>query len=162
MSELESDSAQRCLAREWVAERVGWGVFAMMLAAGMAGLLGPGVLTHARQTSATGTLAVQFDQVVRSDAPAVIVLSIENVPQDEPVTIAFSRAFLDDTKRDVVSPLPLSQSQTATDILWHFAPSKEGQRFQVTIRYEYDSAGSYTPRATFAGEQVNFPQLVLP
>jgi hypothetical protein len=162
MEDLDGPDAQRRQAREWLAERIGWGVIALLLAAGMLGLLGPGVLSHAKQSSSSGMLGVQYDQVVRSDAPTELILTIEKVAAEGPVVLQLSRDFLAETKRDAVTPHPLSQAQTESDITWNFAPPSQGQRFQITIRYQYDAPGYYASHATSGGEQVRFSQVVLP
>jgi hypothetical protein len=162
MDELDGPAAQRLQSREWLAERIGWGVVGLLLTAGMLGLLGPGILSHANQSSASGVLGVQYDQVVRSDAPTELTLTIEKVPTEGPVVLQLSRYFLKESKRDAVTPQPLSQSQTESDVVWNFSSPTKGQRFQVTIRYQYDAPGYYASYATVAGDQVRFTQFVLP
>ena len=127
--------------RDWLAQRVGWVVIAAMLLAALAGLMGPGPLSHT--TRGDGRyLTVEYDRFVRHGARTAVTFRI--APQaagDGRVRIAIDRRFLvaNDLQRLVPDPGATRGRNDTVEFIYDVVP---GVALLVRWTVEPDRLGS--------------------
>ena len=91
--DLEQDAG--AVRRTWRFERIGWGVIAVAIIGGLAGAFGDGPLSSASVVSADRRVGVQFERVVRYNAPST--LEVRLAPDrvgDTIVTVSLDTAYV--------------------------------------------------------------------
>jgi hypothetical protein len=117
---LEISEDMRYQRREWVVQRVGWGLMAGFVAAGAAGLFGSGPL--ARAAVDTGGLRVEYDRYARLDAPTEMTIEATDARSD--LRIWISRDFLAATEVEHITPEPDSTELHADRVVHVFRGTK--------------------------------------
>lgn len=139
---LEQPANLRAVRLELLAERVGWTALALILLAGLLGLLGPGPLSHRIQESNDGQLSVEFYAVERYAAPAKLTIRFADPERrDRMVRIAVSRQFTDEIDLEEILPEPESTTMLSHQIVYAFRISDLGDGGSVIIRYKHDDWG---------------------
>lgn len=100
--------------RNWRAQRVGWTLLGVLIAAGLAGLLGRGPLSNVNAHGGKG-LEVEYERFVRHGAQTDVRVRVTQPPAGH-VRIAISRAYLDSLNLQQVVPSP-TQVQSSGDYL---------------------------------------------
>jgi len=103
--QVEEDPAhQRC---EWRFERTGWILMALLLVAGLLGLLGYGPLSKA-QAGMPGTLTVAYDRLQRASAPTEYRFQVApSLARRGELRLRFDDALLDEIEVNSILPEPL-------------------------------------------------------
>ena len=92
--------------REWRAERTGWVVMAVLLAAGLLGLLGYGPLSRT-QVGTPGTLSVHYDRLQRSSAPTEYRFDIDpSLIRQGELRLRFDQVLLEEIEMRSILPEP--------------------------------------------------------
>jgi hypothetical protein len=102
--QIEEDRAYQ--RREWRFERIGWGLMALVLLAGLLGLLGYGPLSRT-QAGTPGVLTVAYDRLQRSSAPTDY--RFEAAPalaRDGQLRLRFDNALLEEVEMNSILPEP--------------------------------------------------------
>lgn len=94
--------------REWVAQRIGWALLALVLIAGVLGLFGDGPLAHRSLENEAAVL--EYDRFIRNEADARWRVEIKDVAPGESVRIAIDAAFASHYEFRSIQPTPLSAS----------------------------------------------------
>src|SRR5690242_8532320 len=93
---IQIDVDRRHSRREWRIERIGWAVMAVLLAAGLLGLLGYGPLSQAR-AGEPGTLSVTYDRLQRASAPSEYHFTVApSLARDGELRLRFDDTLLDE------------------------------------------------------------------
>ena len=160
---LERDQREPVLQREWRFERLGWGMLALILAAGVFGVFGDGVVATASSRSADGAVVLRYGRIIRRDAPAELELRLAAAPvADSVVVISLSEDYLGgmDVERVVPEPILVRASSGRVEHhLLRLAPPRP-----MVVRFSVRANAIGTRRAAFAvdGRVLSFRQLVLP
>ena len=144
--------------------RLGWLVFAGLLLAALAGLLGPGPISS-RRAEAGPALLVEYQRFVRNHAPAD--LRIRVVPQagQENIRLLVGHAFLEATELTNVKPEPEAVEVTPEGHVYVFEAAQLGSEPTLILyRYQPDGAFADIPvrMALEGGPEVGFHQFVYP
>lgn len=137
--EVEEDMAfQRS---NWLAERIGWAVMAVVVLAAALGVFSAGPLSWTTAQDAPGTVVVDYERFLRHTAP--VTMKVKIAPQAataEGVTLEIDEAFAEAFRITEIRPQP-AQSSTIADgmrfrfdtapnapatIYFHLSPEKIG------------------------------------
>jgi len=102
-SQKESLPFQR---REWVVQRIGWVVFALILLAGLLGLFGDGPLAH--RVAASPALQIEYDWLIRRDSPTTWKLTPRVPPKDGHYRVALDADWAQHFRMHGIQPEPAS------------------------------------------------------
>ena len=119
--------------REWKIKRVCWAGMALLLSAGLMGLLGSGPLSSATLISENG-LQLKYDKVARFEAPSIFELTIP--AGKEPVSIALNDGFLVRVQIERIEPTPAEMALADGKHVWTFRrlESNEKSKLRVVFR----------------------------
>lgn len=144
--------------------RLGWVVFAALLLAALAGLLGPGPLSS-RTAEAGPALAADYQRFVRNHAPADLRIRVVPPAGQDSIRLLVGNAFLEATELTRIKPEPSSVEVTPEGHVYVFeAPELGAEEALILYRYQPDGAFSDIPVriALAGGPEVSFRQFVYP
>jgi len=160
---LELNEDERALWREWRFERGGWGVIALVLAAGFAGLFGDGALAAASATSADGATVARYERIVRHGAPSDITLRLApGTGRDSIVIVSLDEEYLRDVDVLHVSPEPLRVRAAAGRVEYHLLRLDPSRPMTVVLSVEPGAAGKRHAVVGTDEGTLDLRQLVLP
>lgn len=142
--------------REWVVQRIGWTVMALLLAAALAGVFSSGPLSET--TARAGSYEVEYDRFARYSARTKLVLTIDrDVPiGDLPVRI--SHTFIDAHRIEAITPEPMSMSDTGDAVEFVF----DGSSTRIEFRLEPDVVGSHEGELRIGADVMRLSQFIYP
>ena len=149
---------------EEIFHKLGWVMFAGLLLAALAGLLGPGPLSS-RTAEVSPALSVEYDRFVRNHAPADLRIRVLPVAGSDTIRFLVGNSFLQATDLTRVKPEPDAVEVTPEGHVYVLrTPRLEGGTTLILYRYEPDSAFSDIPVriAIEGGPEVRFRQFVYP
>lgn len=142
---------------EWIVQRIGWSVMALLLLAALLGAFGSGPLSDAEATS--GELSLEYERVLRFESPHTMSLSVP--AGEDGAELLLGREFLERVEIRSVTPEPDTWEWTGDGAVLRFAAS--GSPVEVSIEYEPGSLGPMTLAVrSGTGESLEATQLVLP
>ena len=144
--------------------RLGWLIFAGLLLAALAGLLGPGPLSS-RTAEAGPALAADYRRFVRNHAPEDLRIRVVPPAGQGSIRLLVNNAFLEATELRNVKPEPDAVEVTPEGHVYVFeAPRLGSEEALILYRYEPDGAFSDIPVriALDGGPEVSFLQFVYP
>lgn len=157
----ERDPGRR--RREWRLERLGWLVMALVVAAGLLGAFGGGLLSRGEARGPDG-LVLEYARLARMEAPEELRLLLP--APVSPATLRISSAFLLRARLVEVDPPPLEVRVRADERELLFGVERRGApigAFPVVLRVQYAAIG--TARGWVAadgGARVPFAVFVYP
>lgn len=147
--------------RDWRFQRVGWAVLALLVVAGLAGLLGPGPLSNADARGGR-SLQVEYERFVRHGDQSDLRVSVAQ-PQSGEVRVAISREYLEAVKLQQVLPSPTRVQASGQMLVYVFEHSAGGASMQATFVVQPDRVGTHLARiALDDGSSVSIRQFTYP
>ncbi|MFN2595808.1 MAG: hypothetical protein ABR563_01210 [Pyrinomonadaceae bacterium] len=149
----------------WVAQRVGWALLALLLAASVAGLFGPGLIGRAHAADSASRLRVEYERFERKQAESSIRIEIgAGAAQNGEARVWLSREFLDRVQIHQITPEPESVETAGGRVAYVFRVADPTQPVGVTFHFEPEFAGRLPGSAGLGdgSSQVNFDQFVYP
>ena len=122
--------------RSWRIKRVGWALMALLIAAALAGFLGPGPYSKAT-AQGPGGLTVEFDKITRYNAPAHLHLTVPGGKED--LELSLPAEFVKQIEMEHVDPEPKETRLDGEKHTWIF-PRKEASS-QIFINYRPQAFG---------------------
>jgi len=110
--------------REWIAERVGWSLQALVAVVALVGLLGYGPLSRASVTDAAHRLSVEFERFQRATVTSRFIFRISS--PTEPLVLRLGPSFTSQFEIDSLQPIPVRSTQSSDGLLFTFAPPPSG------------------------------------
>jgi hypothetical protein len=163
IEDLESPEHINWHQREWLAERIGWGAIAAVLAAALLGLLGSGPLSSRRDASTDGALAVEYEGIHRRAAPARLKIHFTPANGKQEQQLAISKSFSDAATIEQIVPEPVVIHERPGELLFTLKSDDASESAEVTIHYRYQQFGSFAHEVRIAGkESLVIRQWVLP
>jgi hypothetical protein len=162
--ELQIDQDLAFEARFWVVQRVAWGVMALVILAGVAGLFGAGPLSDARVGSADGSLELEYERFARFHAPTTLRLRLDADGSGEALkAVWLDRQYVDGLAIEQVTPRPEAVEVDADALRYLFRVADRGGPVEVTFQLKPERIGPLSGRAGLVdGPSVSFRQLVYP
>jgi hypothetical protein len=133
--------------REWLVQRIGWVLMALVIVAGALGLFGDGPL--AQRKAANSALQIEYDSLLHRNAQTTWVLTVRAPPREGRYRLALDASWARQFRIDDIEPRPQStapdggrwiyefrsQEGRATPILFHVEPRSIG-RFEGSVQLE--------------------------
>jgi hypothetical protein len=149
--------------RSWRVQRVGWVLMALLVLAGLAGLLGSGPLSHAKAVHEDGVMAVEYQRFARWMAPTQIKVHFgPQAVRDGEVRIWLDRRYVEKTKIEPVVPQPQKVEVGPDRLTYVFAAQAAPGPGTVAFHLEFTTFGLVEGRAGVAGAEIGFRHLVYP
>ncbi len=148
---LEIDAPLRFQHRTWVVQRIGWGVFALLIVAALAGLFGSGPLST-RTAGSPADLQVTYERFARLHAPTTFEIRADGrLTRDDTLTIALSGDAVRGLELTSTMPPPDSTSVVQDGVLLRFRTDSRPGEITVVLHTKPQKSGSLTSRVTIAG-----------
>jgi hypothetical protein len=135
--------------REWIVQRIGWGLMIATGGAALAGLLGPGPLSRREEGKVGEALYVEYQRFGRCQAPAELKIFCRPKGQKE-FALSFDRPFIEGNEIIEISPEPLEASAKGDRYVYRFS-GDEGQEQLVVFRLEAAKFGRARSKVTLDG-----------
>lgn len=160
-SELDQAEVLASQRREWKAERVGWGIMALILALGALGGFGGGPLAHASRSS--GSTEFAFDRLVRHGVPTELRLTVSpSAIVGDRITVSLDWAYLQGIDFRDVRPTPISSTSVEDQLIFEFSASA-GKTGDIVFEIEPRDIGKQSGRIGISdGTTLEFEQIVFP
>lgn len=150
--------------REWVVQRVGWVVIALLLLAGLLGLFGKGPLGRGEAGDPAGQLSLRFDRIdhYQADSKLAIHAGPDAVQGDE-LRLTLNQSYLDRIEVAAISPEPVSVELAGDKQVFIFKVADPAQGSDVLFQYRFAKIGSATGQLGLeGGSELSFKQFVYP
>ena len=133
---LELDDDEKFHRKNWVAERVGWGVLFIVILAGLGGAMGRGPMGE--KTVQTGSLKLHYDRVMRRSAPGTIHVRLTSLPVADSVIFSVSHSILDACQPERIVPMPVRtiSTQQGSIFVVRIAPGTDAAHIEITCTPE--------------------------
>jgi hypothetical protein len=162
--ELQIDQSLTYQKREWIFERVGWTVMALVVAAGLAGVFGRGPVSKTRASDPFESLALEYDRFLRYSDPTKLQVTLAPMSTaDETIRIWLAQEYLDSVEVLCIRPEPLRQELARDGQVFVFGVTEPRGPLRVTFHVKPDHVGSLAGQIRVgAYEPVSFEQFVYP
>jgi hypothetical protein len=148
--------------RQWMAERIGWTVMALLLMAAMAGAFGHGPLSKAEETSPDGSLRLEYERMARFRAPAELRVRLRPLPSAGDVSLSIPVSYLDGVSIEEVRPEPAAVHLQGETMVYRFSVAPGTQNMEVLFRFKMETAGRLAGSVAVEGASLPFSQFVFP
>ena len=140
--------------REWIVQRIGWGLMALIAIAALMGLLGPGPLSRKTAGKVGDRLHVEYQRFGRHQAPSQ--LKVYCRPEgEEHFELSLERRFIEASEIKAISPEP-EEARTEGDRYVYRFKRGEGEEHLVTFRIHGEQFGKASSKVTLdRGASVN-------
>ncbi|MBN1239385.1 MAG: hypothetical protein JXB36_12855 [Gammaproteobacteria bacterium] len=123
--------------RAWTVERIGWILFALIVAAALAGFFGTGAVSTTAVRSADGRLAVEYPRFARQQSPNTIRVAVEPSPSGErTLRLWVDRAYLQGLGLAQIVPRPQRTEAGADRIVMEFALAAAGEPVTILLNVQ--------------------------
>lgn len=125
----------------WPIQRIGWFLFALTIAAGLAGLLGTGPLASTTASGGSG-FEVEYERFTHRESPTTFTIHPGDTPLSDEGTleIAMSQSFISNYQIERIIPEPVNESMSGENLIYSFKVA-EGGPSTITIFVEAEDAG---------------------
>lgn len=145
-------------------QRIAWAVMAALVLLALAGAFGGGWLAQAQVAAADGSLTLDYDRVLRADAPTQLRLTLSrSASAGEIAELTLPSGYLEQIQVDAIVPPPLRARSGPDGITYAFGIASDGAPVAVVLSVTPRRAGLVHPSVALAGgPPVAFRQLILP
>lgn len=161
--ELELSDHAAFHKREQAFKRVGVVALYAVLLAALAGLFGSGPLSHASTRSVDGMVRVDYDRIVRANAPTSLRFHVRNSRRtDGTVNLWLDQSFAHSIMIEQIVPEPVQRRIVAGRLNVEMAASAADTAIDMAVTYRPKSLGSTVIGAGVDQGQVRMRQFVFP
>jgi hypothetical protein len=150
--------------KEWLFERIGWAVMALILLAALLGLLGPGPLSNATAGEEGGALWVNYQRFAHRSAPTTLEIHAgPGTAQDGRLRLWISRAVVGQNEVRSLQPQPEQASAVGDRFVYTFNVDDPGQEAVVFLHLEpHNYFRQQVALGVEGGPEVRFTQVLYP
>ncbi len=127
--------------KDWRVQRIGWGVLALILAAGFAGLFGQGPLSDATVRHGD-TLHVRYERFVRHGGPTHLTVRLASADPG-PLQVTISRQYLAAFHVKQILPAPVRVQAGDSDLVYTFDGPEQAGPVELKFFLQPESFGSH-------------------
>lgn len=125
--------------REWLVQRIGWVVIAVLLVAAMLGFFGPGPLSKTTASGGAGALSIEYYRFWRMASPMPLRIRIQPIANgQEEISMWISREYLEAMRVESVTPEP-ERVEAATDHFVYVFKLKDASS-AATVMFDLEPA----------------------
>lgn len=132
----------------------------LIILAGILGALGSGPLAHRRVQQ--GSIVLDYDRLVRSNAPTTLELTIEPTSPDRRVRVWLRQDYLGSVQLQHVVPQPVQSYSDSGRLVLEFVAGPGGGPSTIMLELEPDRIGNYQAALGSGSDSISFQQFVLP
>lgn len=155
--EIEEDVGYQ--RAEWVAQRIGWLIMAVVVVAAALGFAGTGPVSHRTSATADGVLEIRYERFVRRNAPAL--LRVQVAAGHDAVWIG--QSFLGQIRLVSMEPAPATAAPAGDRVTYRFDAGRAEGGFDLVIRFEPEAIGGSEGVVGVPGaDSLSFRQFVYP
>lgn len=164
VGDLEIDHDLRFQKREWAFERVAWVAMALLVLAGLLGLLGRGPMSNQTAASPDGTVTVEYERFLNHRASTTITVRVSgDVTVGRTFRLAINQDFLQGIQIIQITPTPDSTEAGEGRHLFVFNAADPGRATVVVIHLEPEGPTTLHGRISVpGGPPAAFAQVVYP
>jgi hypothetical protein len=160
--DLEIRQHKRFQQREWRLERVGWGLIAVFVLAGLLGLVGPGPLSTATARSDGGLVEVQYQRFTHWIADDTVEIHVAaDAVQADTFEVTLTGDWVQSADLNAITPEPSEQRSTPQGIVLEI-PVEDPAGADVQLSFRATSIGPLHATVTAGSESAQFSQFVWP
>jgi hypothetical protein len=142
MSEIDLKDDLKFQRAEWRVQRVGWILWAAILAAGFIGLLGPGPLSASRDADAGGNFSVNYDRFLHYHHPTQLRVNLgDSLPASTELELTLSQEYLDGLQIRRVEPEPVRSSIGKRGVVYTFSRTEAADAGVIVFHLEFHRIG---------------------
>ena len=112
-------------SRTWMAERIAWGILAIVVAAALLGVFSNGILSSAHVADREGAVVIDYQHFAHKTAMSHFTVHVARAP-GETVSVRLSRDFARFYDVESLYPQPLRSRGGAAGLELDFAPAAAG------------------------------------
>lgn len=147
--------------RDWMFERVGWGILYLIALLALAGLFSVGPLSVTVAGSPSANLKVEYQRFHRNGSLADMVLRI-NSTDDSTVHLHLNTEFMEAFMIEGMWPQPILSAGDADGVEFIYESSRS-RHFSIYVSLRPSRLGSVTAQARLRGQEaVSFHLFVYP
>jgi hypothetical protein len=148
--------------RQWVAERIGWTVMAVLLLAALTGILGRGPLSKAQASHPDGLLTLEYEWLARFQAPSELRVHLRPAPAAEEVFVSIPQSYLEGISVQEIEPEPASVRLGGDHLAYRFLVEPGTQSMEVRFRVKMETVGRLAGSVASEDVSVSFRQFIFP
>jgi hypothetical protein len=154
------DSFQK---NEWLVQRLGWIVWVLILAAGIAGLLGPGPLSSIESRASDDSLTVKYDRFLHYHHPTQLELALGSIePPPRELQVKLNGKLLDRIQIQRIEPEP-ERTELGDGVIYTFLRSGSSSAGSIVFHVDFERFGRSRGTIGVVGhESVAVNQFVYP
>jgi hypothetical protein len=160
---LEVNEDRDYQRREWRIEHIGYAIWAVILAAALAGAFGSGPLSDRERKSADGSLYARYEGIDRLHSEFEILLRFARPPvRDGAVRLAVGAGILQDVVIERVQPASARVTNATGRLIYEFPAADP---VEMTVRLVFRASRFGRHEFVFSlenGAEVRCPIVVLP
>lgn len=143
--QVENDPAfQR---RTWQIQRIGWAIFAILVLAALAGLLGSGPLSRVEAGSESAGLRIGYERFARLHAATELVIRADRrLARNDELVILLSGAAVDGLELSSSMPPPDGTGVAADGVLLRFRTDRQPGELTIVLHTKPRRAGVLASR----------------
>jgi hypothetical protein len=126
---------------EWRLQRLGWLIWATLLGAGLAGLLGPGPLSRQTATSRDGSLTVVYDKYVHFEHPLTVEATMLTGGDDQALRLHLSQSLLERVQIERIEPTPAAERLTPDGVQYDFSTVPGATKVTAAFHFVFQKMG---------------------
>jgi hypothetical protein len=147
-------------SREWLAQRIGWVLLALILVAAMTGVFGQGPL--ADRTLVQGPVTVEYQRFTRRNSDARWQITLRDAAANGTVDVSIDARFAANFEIKAVHPEPAAVAQSNGQWVYSFATREAGE-VMVDFEIRPHKVGRHAGTITVSGAPTfHLSQLVYP
>ena len=145
----------------WRIERVGFLALLLLVLATLLGLFSRGPLSHAREQTISGSLALDYQRYLRNGATSGLVLMVSGQAGKD-LDVQISGDLLEAVTLEGMAPAPVaSATYEGSGLALRLRPDAAG-RARVHLAFRADGVGLYRSTVSANGESLSLHQFIYP
>jgi hypothetical protein len=164
IGDMEISQDLRHEQREWLMERLGWLVMALLLAAALAGLLGSGPVSTATTGAAGEPLRIEYDRFGHYQSPTTLKLHLApRAVQGTRVRLWIARDYMQNLEVETIQPQPEHTQVSAERITYTFNAPASSEPTTIIYRVQPNTFGTFEAHIGLEDRPpVRFSQFIYP
>jgi hypothetical protein len=149
---LQIDEDPAFQARSWRVQRVGWGVFVVLIIGGLCGLFGSGPLSRATAGSAGDGFEVEYDRFARAHAAATFVIHVNRrLARNDELGILLAGDVIDAIELESSTPPADGTRVTPDGAVLRFKTDRQAGTLTIVLYAKPRRPGALTSRIRVEG-----------